>query len=343
MSVRTAVTKGDMGELAALLVRIGTEPGHEWEGGPAALLQRVRDRSPEQRRELVGAWSEAYRRLAEGDPARAVILTLVHTADPAGGALAAERGERILALSRQHAHHDLAELTVLAEAESAAGRTPPGAFIAVLRRSAPRTPPAGLAAVLERYGDPVLNPGEAWADLALADAARLGPPGRLLLTRLRSAPAKPTRTWERAAGDLIAELGRETVRAAALRWLALAGSPRTLPLAECPDWYPPLTNEQYDPFNTGALCGLARLTALLPPGPDTAQALGDLVGTALRRLPGTGARAPRVATAGVTALARMEGEAATAELARLAARVTHKATARLLGTALAARGPSTAP
>ncbi|WP_405806588.1 MULTISPECIES: DUF4132 domain-containing protein [unclassified Streptomyces] len=246
-----------------------------------------------------------------------------------------ERIEELATAYSFHAHH---ELITLAEGELDAGRSLPGAFVAVLRRSRLNSYEAEpeLSRVLDRVEDPVLNPGEAWADRALADAARFGDAGRRLLKHLRKATsAKPTGTWEKAARALVDEIGTTAVRVAVLDWLQLVGQARTIQLHINPGWVD--YNSMDDPFNADALRGVAWLTALLPAGQDTARALGALVESSLSKVGGSGPRNPKVANAGVTGLARAEGEAALAELARLSTRVTYKGTLKQVVAALDAR------
>ncbi|WP_323187915.1 DUF4132 domain-containing protein [Streptomyces sp. NBC_01264] len=146
-------------------------------------------------------------------------------------------------------------------------------------------------------------------------------------------PARPSAKWEKTARALLTDAGAgpDALREAVAGWFALVDRPRTLPLTDT--WY----ENQLDPFNANALRGLAWLLALLPPHPGTPRALGRLVETCLRKIPGLGPRNPKVANAGVVALSRTEGEAALAELARLAARVTFKGTLKVIDTALTAR------
>lgn len=246
-----------------------------------------------------------------------------------------ERIEELATAYSCHAHH---ELITLAEGELDAGRSLPGAFVAVLRRSMLNSYEAepALSPVLDRVEDPVLNPGEAWADRALADAARFGDAGRRLLKHLRKATsAKPTGTWEKAARALVDEIGTATVRVAVLDWLQLVGQARTIQLHINPGWVD--YNSMDDPFNADALRGVAWLTALLPAGQDTARALGALVESSLRKVGGSGPRSPKAANAGVTGLARTEDDAALAELARLSTRVTYKGTLKQVVAALDAR------
>ncbi|MGI5402447.1 DUF4132 domain-containing protein [Streptomyces sp. CA-135486] len=246
-----------------------------------------------------------------------------------------ERIEELATAYSFHAHH---ELITLAEGELDAGRTLPGAFVAVLRRSRLNSYEAEpeLSRVLDRVDEPVLNPGEAWVDRALADAARFGDAGRRLLRHLRKATsAKPTGAWEKTARALVDEIGTAAVRVAVLDWLQLVGQARTIQLHINPGWVD--YNSMDDPFNADALRGVAWLTALLPARQDTARALGALVEGSLRKVSGSGPRNPKVANAGVTGLARAEGDAALAELARLSTRVTYKGTLKQVVAALDAR------
>ncbi|MGI5489580.1 hypothetical protein [Microtetraspora malaysiensis] len=98
-----------------------------------------------------------------------------------------------------------------------------------------------------------------------------------------------------------------------------------------------LDDAAFDPHNALGISGLAWKLAFLPARPESARLLGNLVETALRKVPGIGPRSPMVANAAVYALSRMDGDAVPAQLARLAARVTYKGTLKVLNTALDAR------
>jgi hypothetical protein len=125
--------------------------------------------------------------------------------------------------------------------------------------------------------------------------------------------SKPTAAWEKAGRRLLSAVGEQDAGTTTVSWLALVGQPRTLPVSGL--------NHVYDPDNAEALRGLAWLLSFLPPRPEIARALGALVETSLRRIAGHGPRDLKVANAGVIALTRIDGEAALAELARLATRV----------------------
>ncbi|MEV6170965.1 DUF4132 domain-containing protein [Streptomyces sp. NPDC051954] len=234
--------------------------------------------------------------------------------------------------------YDTELLTRLAEQEFADGRQLPGEFVAVIRRSHLMlwNGASKLGALVPRITTPVLNPGEAWSDQALTDVVRLGPDGQRLLAHATTATAaRPSAKWEKAGRALIDALGEDLVREQLLASLRLVGRPRTRPLLKA--YEGAYVNEAFDPYNANALRGLIWLLSFLPAHAETARVLGALVEKALRKVPGLGPVNPKVANAGVNALARLDGEAALAELARLATRVTYKGTLKLLNSALDAR------
>ncbi|MCJ0870215.1 DUF4132 domain-containing protein [Streptomyces sp. AP-93] len=214
--------------------------------------------------------------------------------------------------------------------ELAAGRTIPPAAVATLRRSALMSySSSGVRDAVRQLTGPALNVGEQWADEAMA-AACWDP---LLAHAATATAARPTPKWEKTARALIEDTGAgpDALREAVIGWLALVDRPRTLALEHT--WY----EGQLDAHNANALRGLAWLLALLPAHPEVPRALGRLVETCLKKVPGFGPRNPKVANAGVTALSRTGGEASLAELARLAARVTFKGTLKVIDAALEAR------
>jgi len=83
--------------------------------------------------------------------------------------------------------------------------------------------------------------------------------------------------------------------------------------------------------------GLAWMLGFAAAGAESARTLAALAQATLRRLPGLGPRAPRVANAAVYALSRMPGTAALAQLGRLATRVTYRGTLAQVDKALEAR------
>ncbi|MFD5317719.1 DUF4132 domain-containing protein [Streptomyces sp. NPDC127098] len=265
------------------------------------------------------------------DPATAVAL-LAH--DLADDRFEAARDWLLRAVGRRFVLHGLWGVEPLLAAGAAAGRSMPPEALATFRRTALDHYAASAAtrAAFKRLTDPPLNVGEAWADSALAAVTGPDDPWLTLLHHLTTATtAKPSAAWEQSARALAESVGAERVRPLVVTLLRQVGRPRTLPLEVGPYR---TANDLFDVHNATPLRGLAWLASLLPPDRDTVRTLGALVETSLRKVSGVGPRSPKVANAGVVALSRIDDEAALAELARLAARVTYKATAKLIDAAL---------
>ncbi|MBK3574055.1 DUF4132 domain-containing protein [Streptomyces sp. MBT65] len=281
---------------------------------------------------------ERYEETA-GDPALRHRITCLRNAlrgvEKIEGQPHEARATLMRVLADQELHYDTDELARLAELEFAEGRELPGDFVALIRRShLTRWNGADvLGPIVDRITDPVVNPGEAWADAAIAELTDLGEDWRRLVAHATTATAaRPSTKWEKTGRTLVDAVGPDAVRSRLVPWLRLVGRPRTHPLAATEQ-----TGESFDAYNAIALRGLAWSLALLPPHPETARALGTLVETALRKVPGLGPVNPKVANAAVNALSRIDSEAALAELARLGTRVTYKGTLKLLNTALDAK------
>ncbi|MFJ7177056.1 DUF4132 domain-containing protein [Streptomyces massasporeus] len=341
--LRNRIADGDIGKVADEALRVMDSSRGAWGGGWERVLDQLRALSAEHRRALLHALADRFPQAGDDTEARCrhlALCTLIAegldgaenlTDDP----LAAERLKALDDLARRQSFWYAARFEVLARAELAAGRALAAPVVAVVRRAAlDAYRPDDLAELARTLTDPVLNVGEAWAEQALSDATT--PEWHALLAHAATATAsKPTARWDTQARALLDALGTDRVRETALSWLALVGRPRTLPL-ERQEWEPDINNA-YDPYNATALRGLAWLLSLLPPHTGTVRALGALVETSLKKVAGLGPRNPKAANAGVIALARIDSEAALAELARLATRVTYKNTAKLLDAALEAR------
>ncbi|MFF7792115.1 DUF4132 domain-containing protein [Streptomyces sp. NPDC007991] len=335
--LRDRIADGDMGRVADEALRALDSSRGTWGGSWEPMLDLLHDLPPEHRRALLHALADRFGQAGTSTEDRCGHLALCALIseglddDP----LAAERHRALTDLARRQTFWHSARFDVLARAELAAGRPLPAPVVAVVRRAALDAYRADdLTSLARRLTEPVLNVGEAWAEQAMRDATT--PDWQALLRHSLAATAsKPTATWDKGARALLDTLGADAVRVRLLSWLALVGRPRTLPL-EPRAWEPDINNA-YDPYNATALRGLAWLLSLLPPDPGTARALGALVETSLKKVAGLGPRNPKVANAGVVALARADSGAALAELARLATRVTYKNTAKLLDTALEAR------
>ena len=180
--------------------------------------------------------------------------------------------------------------------------------------------------------EPPLNPGEAWADAVIKaireDAAWRG----VIAHALTATSAKPSEAWQRKGKEVLANVSHpERV----LEFLALVGAPRTRPLSN-PPFARGDVNLLFDKYNANAARGLAWLAAGLDTDPrESARILAHLTETSLKKVPGVGPRDPKLANAGVTALARLSADAAVAQLARLKSRVTFKPTLKQIEAALA--------
>ncbi|MFF8398638.1 DUF4132 domain-containing protein [Streptomyces sp. NPDC016172] len=341
--LRNRIADGDVGRVADEALRVMDSSRGAWGGGWEQVLDQLRALSAEYRRQLLHALADRFHQAGDDTEARCrhlALCTLIAegldgSESLADDPLAAERRKALDDLARRQSFWYAARFEILGRAELAAGRPLPAPVVAVVRRAALDAYRADdLVGLARQLTEPVLNVGEAWAEQALSDATT--PDWQALLTHASTATAsKPTAKWDKQARTLLDTLGADAVRDTVLSWLALVGRPRTLPL-ERQAWEPDVNNA-YDPYNATALRGLAWLLSLLPPHPATARALGALVETSLRKVAGIGPRNPKVANAGVVALARIDSEAALAELARLATRVTYKNTAKLLDAALQTR------
>ncbi|MFJ7964708.1 DUF4132 domain-containing protein [Streptomyces sp. NPDC096324] len=335
--LRDRAAEGNMGELATGLLEAAVTDKGQWSAGWHETFEMLRALPAEERTRLADALVRHHDAAGDGSSTRkdALILLGVVSPDLPGDRLPAERLRQLEEFGKQYALWYTTGVDGLAEAELATGRRLPPSLIAAYRRTvmdAYRS--RDLGSLAGHVTEPVLNVGEEWAEQAVRDAS--GPDWKALLTHLATATAaKPSAPWDERARALVEALGADRVQTTVLPWLALVGRPRTFPLS---DWrYGPDVNDTYDPYNANALRGLAWLVSLLPPHPDTARALGALVETSLKKVAGLGPRNPKVANAGVIALSRVGSEAALAELARLASRVTYRGTLKLLDGALETR------
>ncbi|MFJ8106974.1 DUF4132 domain-containing protein [Streptomyces sp. NPDC096132] len=319
-----------------LLAFAATDEGRGSDDLPA-VLRALQDADARFRADLVHHLAARYLELQRGTALHRTVMELLHTLlyeTEVDLRPPVTRAALIALVSEQEAFGDTDRLIRLTELELADGREPPADFVAVVRRSLLMVygVEKELGPTAARLTSPVLNPGEAWSDRALADLPGLGEDWLGLLAHtLGATSARPSAKWEKTARALLDAVGAEAARERLLSWLRLVGGPRTRSLL---GYFEENCEDSFDPYNANALRGLAWLLSLLPPHPATARALGSLVETALRRVPGRGPVNPKVANAGVVALARIDAEAALAELARLTTRVTYKATLKLLNTTL---------
>ncbi|GHA70984.1 MULTISPECIES: DUF6924 domain-containing protein [Streptomyces] len=315
--------------------------GSGWRGSVWGEVLDAAQRMPQEVREGAALASSArYRQLRDDSGARRALLILLAVISPGlpDAPLVPER-QAILATAGHRFEADLDDAT-LAEAELAAGRDLTAPVIAAIRRSSvtPYTPES-IVALGQGLREPILNVGEPWAEQVLLDLAELGEGWtRLLQHALASrSTATPPARWEKTGRALLEALSpqagaadgnRAEVSERIISWLALVGRPRTIPLQ------PGFNGEQFDgtvdPYNAPAIRGLVWLLTYLPPHPQAAVCLGSVTEVCLRTAKGVGPGSPETAQACIRMLSSMDDEAASAELARLAASVTHQGTRKLL-------------
>ncbi|MER5639181.1 DUF4132 domain-containing protein [Kitasatospora sp. NPDC002227] len=343
---------GRLGSVCMALEAVDIAVAGDWSAeGVLAARERVLALHPRSRAEVVAdcvrGLLSIWRPGPETDAQRQARASMIRLASLVSqgwpdGPAREQREDWLHLLGRQWTLMEGDRAVELIRAEQAAGRPVDAAVVATVRRTAIaiRPPQQGTATELAAELDqPPLSPGEAWADQVLADLAEEARGGGRAWAELvgharELKSAKPTARWEKAGQALLAAVGPEAARERITAWLALVGRPRTLELVAEPH------EEglgQFDPYNLDALRGLALLLALTPARPESARVLGRLVVSALRKAPGIGPRAPKVANAAVAALARLDGTDGLAQLALLSTGVTYKGTVKELDKALRER------
>lgn len=315
--------------------------GSGWRGSVWGEVLDAAQHMPQEVREGVALAAQArYGQLRDDAAAQHALLVLLATISPGLPDTPLVPELRALLASAGHRFEaDLDDVT-LAQAELAAGRELTAPVIAAIRRFSvlPYVPES--AVTLGRgLTEPVLNVGEPWAEQVLADLAMLGKGWTLLLRHALSSTsaAAPTARWEKTGRTLLTALYPQPVTTGdagaevserILSWLALVGRPRTITLQ------PGIQGEQFDevvdPYNAPAVPGLVWLLTYLPPHPETPATLGALAEVGLRTAKGIGPGNLKITNACVRALSGMDRGTASAELARLAASVTHRGTRKLL-------------
>jgi hypothetical protein len=332
------------GSAAALrLERIAGLCEGDWSGFGAEAVEAVEALSDAERAVILESLMNRLNALTWHTPqlcrSMTQLVVLVASGLPIGS-LSRSRDRYLRQVEQSHTVANAHLLAKFAEMEVASGRPLSPGVVATMRRNGLEGwQRHELAELLAAHREPAFNPGEPWADRALAHLATAEPRWTALCVHAATAStAKPSATWQRTARSLLEGLDPEAVRAEVSAWIALSGRPRPEALTLCFGGNADVN--VWDPYNAEALRGLAWLLCLLPAGPtgaDAARALAGLAETALRKVPGVGPRSPKVANAAVYALSQLPGPDALGQLARLSARVTFKGTLKLVTGALDTR------
>ncbi|MBB5874061.1 hypothetical protein F4553_007495 [Allocatelliglobosispora scoriae] len=334
--IKSLIREGDLKLLADRLVALAAvTPGH-WGGRTDNIAKELGVLAEADRCELLLDVVARVQAIDDHDSQDGLGQLIDAIGGTFSSAMSPDAAEALLAMIARHAgHYPGGQLVQYAGVLRRAGRPLTDEAIAVIRRTAHGhySQGADLGKLAASLTSPPLNCGEPWADRVNADLPGLDVAWIGLLAHAATATsAKPSAKWERQGRDLLAIVGEETAAEKLLEWLALVGRPRTLRLIRRE--YEAEINDAFDAFNATALRGLIWLTAFLPPQPEIARTLGGLVETSLRKVAGLGPRNPKTANAAVLALSRIESDAALAQIARLASRVTYKGTLKELNAAL---------
>lgn len=170
----------------------------------------------------------------------------------------------------------------------------------------------------------VPDAGDTWADLLLADLAKMDEATALnwrqLLAVAQTADGgKPKSEWQDSIAPPMQTLGEKFAPAVA-RWFSAVSAP--------------VTGHSTD-RNTQILKGLA-WACVGEKSPEVARALAKLVEGTLKKVPGIGPWGVRAATAAVWALSEMPSPEAVPELVRLRNRVKHRTTLNSIEKAIEA-------
>ncbi len=228
--------------------------------------------------------------------------------------------------------------------------TPPMAAWVTIARERWTKYPKTYASKIKRSG-PLLNdeliidldPGEPWAAQALADINDSAPAVRAAWTHLidhcmGTTGSAPSGKWSSRAADLIKAIGKRDFEAAILRLLPLVNEARTT-VATTGYLQLPVGSTMLLDRSMSTLRGLCWAVALAPTptnAPDIARALGQLVISAYRKIPGRGPRAILVGNAAIHALGQMKGPDALGQLAMLRVKVKFGTGQKMLEKALVA-------
>lgn len=191
---------------------------------------------------------------------------------------------------------------------------------------------AELRTFIASRPDLVLNPGEAWADCALAELEALPETSRgawqgLLRHAATATSSKPSNKWLKTAKAHVDTVTPDALTKSLLVWLPLVGKPRTFELRDH-------DGISLDPYNVLVLRGLVWCASTLPSSKALGKTLVGLVMSALKKVPRVGVRSGKLITAVVVAFGQWGDAEATNQLAQLSSKVTFKPALKEIDKAL---------
>lgn len=196
-------------------------------------------------------------------------------------------------------------------------------------------------------GDAVylLVAGEHWvdaihADLASEPASKLQSWVAVLRHALEANASKSSAKWQQAAVPLLKAIGEDAFRERVTQWFSQVPRGKSVRMLGSSEWDTRGGADTINDGNATTLRGLVWMFTFLM-DQSSPRTMADLLTTAIKKVPGVGPRAVKVANACVWALGEMAASDdeqtrlnALGQLARLKARVTFKTTLKAIAKAL---------
>jgi len=209
-------------------------------------------------------------------------------------------------------------------------------------------PPRVVTRICELLGEADgfwLVPGEHWAETVHTDIVRMNPTElaawfAVFQHAATASTAKPSAKWIAAARPLIETIGTEAFAERVTSWFNQVSRGRSFKLLNA---YTGDSRGASDTFNEGNANILRGLVWMLADHPDaqSPRLLADLLSTSIKKVPGIGPRAVKLANACVWALGKTATNddqairiASLGQLARLKATVTFRTTLKMIEKAL---------
>ena len=162
---------------------------------------------------------------------------------------------------------------------------------------------------------------EAWSDVAIADLHSMDADerskwDRILCHSVALTSTEPSKKWLTQAKQLLNDLGAERFQITVMRWFPLIGKKGSATIPVPQSQYEDHRNELISPPNVDLLKGLAWFCSFYQDD-DMARLLGDAAEVCFKKVPGVGARCPKLANACAAVLSSMTFKEAVAQLSRL--------------------------